>query len=210
MINVIAGVNGAGKSSVAGSHYRSQGNDYYNPDEIAAEFMAQDSQLTKSEANGRAWAQGRQILLKSIEDRTDYTFETTLGGNTICQDLHTAIDRGCDVRIWYCGLASPELHIQRVAERVAKHGHDIPSDKIRERYIKSIHNAMGLIPRCKIFKAFDNSAPLTAGHPQPILLFSLADGLFDQEPISNMPLWAKPLAKVAIERVSPYRQVKNP
>ena len=37
-INVLAGVNGSGKSSVAGATIRSAGGDYYNPDEAAAGF----------------------------------------------------------------------------------------------------------------------------------------------------------------------------
>ena len=35
-IYVLAGVNGAGKSSIGGAAFRQSGGDYYNPDEVAA------------------------------------------------------------------------------------------------------------------------------------------------------------------------------
>src|SRR5258708_7618013 len=39
-IRVLAGVNGAGKSSIVGATIRDKGGEYYNPDEAAREIMA--------------------------------------------------------------------------------------------------------------------------------------------------------------------------
>ena len=39
IITVLAGVNGAGKSSVAGNYIRQTGGDYYNPDEATREIL---------------------------------------------------------------------------------------------------------------------------------------------------------------------------
>ena len=51
-----------------------------------------------------------------------------------------------DVAIWFCGLHSVELHMQRVAARVSRGGHDIPADKIRARYDSSRENLLALLP----------------------------------------------------------------
>ena len=201
MITVIAGVNGAGKSSIAGARLRSTGGDYFNPDEVARSLMDATSTLSLTEANATAWRMGFDQLSRAIDEQQDYTIETTLGGNSICQLLHDAIDRNQDVRIFFCGLASPELHIKRVAARVAKGGHDIPSAKIRERWIGTIHNLLGLIPRCAAVIVYDNSAPADNGGPHPVCLFSLQGGNFNRLPVEPMPEWAKPLASAAIKRV---------
>lgn len=205
MITVIAGVNGAGKSSVVGSWIRAGGGAYFNPDEITRALMEKNQNLTLNEANGQAWKMGFDALQRAIEQDRDYTFETTLGGNSICKLLHAALDKAIGVRILFCGLAAPELHIKRVAARVGKGGHDIPEEKIRQRWSSSIHNLMILISRCSAVMVYDNSAEMINGVlPAPILLFSLSGDEFRSPPIADMPEWAKPLAAAAIKRHLSY------
>ena len=125
----------------------------------------------------------------------------SLGGNSITNKLHEAIERGRQVSILYCGLASVELHIERVAARVQRGGHHIPVEKIHQRYETSISNLVALIPVCQQLLVFDNSAPLRDGKPSPIKLFHLVEDRFAQIPIPDMPEWAKPLAGSALKRV---------
>src|SRR3981081_4345306 len=82
-LHVLAGVNGAGKSSIGGASLRSFGGEYYNPDEAARALMAANPALSQVEANGAAWHQGRRLLERAIAERFEYAFETTLGANTI-------------------------------------------------------------------------------------------------------------------------------
>ena len=205
MITVLAGVNGAGKSTIMGAYVRNRGGEYFNPDEVARSLIKNNSSLTQNEANSQAWKMGYQQLLNAIEADHDYTFETTLGGNSICKSLHEAIDKGREVQIIYCMLNSPELHIQRVIERVSKGGHDIPHAKIHERWKNSIHNVMGLIPRVTQISVYDNSSPLVNNKPEPIKIFSLdGDQLtlhFEQKELDDIPEWVKPLIGIANRRV---------
>lgn len=201
MITVIAGVNGAGKSSIAGAYLRHRGGDYFNPDEVARQLMVNNTNLSVEEANSQAWHMGFSQLNRAINEAQNYTFETILGGTSICQTLHEAINQGQEVRFLYCGLNSVELHIQRVAERVANGGHVIPEDKIRQRWTNSIHNMMGLIPLCSSVRVFDNSIPKDNDGPKPVCLFSFKGNVFDIEPIESMPDWARPLASEAIKKI---------
>ena len=66
MITVIAGVNGAGKSSIAGASIRKKGGEYFNPDEVARDLMAEDSTLSQYDANAKAWTMGYEQLVKAI------------------------------------------------------------------------------------------------------------------------------------------------
>ncbi len=200
MITVIAGVNGAGKSSIVGAYIRDNGGEYFNPDEVARSLIADNPSISSDEASAEAWKTGFAQLLQAIENDADYTFETTLGGNSIASELHRVIDLGRQVRIFYCGLSSPELHIERVAARVVRGGHDIPSEKIYERWKNSVLNLIGLIPGCYALRVFDNSAPSDENGPNPLCLFSLSNGEFDSDPLHDMPEWAKPLAGAALKR----------
>lgn len=110
MILVIGGINGAGKSSVAGRALRETGKGYFNPDE-ATRLIQQEFGCSTDEANSRAWLEGKQRLEAAIRDCTDFAFESTLGANTIPRLLKEAAEAGFRVVVWFVGLSSPEQHL---------------------------------------------------------------------------------------------------
>src|SRR5437899_739836 len=178
-IYVLAGTNGAGKSSVAGAMIRQSGADYFNPDEATARILAANPGISIADANSAAWHQGKRLLERAIAERLDSAFETTLGGHTISALLQQASAAGIEVRMWFVGLSSPELHIARVRARVARGGHDIPENKIRERYDRSRIHLVELMPRLTELRVYDNSFetdPHAGRAPQPILILHLAKG----------------------------------
>jgi predicted ABC-type ATPase len=158
--------------------------------------------MTLEQANGKAWEEGKRLLERAIEQKLNWAFETTLGGNTIAALLRRAAETGLDVRVWYAGLSSPELHIARVRARVAKGGHDIPESKIRERYDLSRANLIDLLPWLTSLRLYDNSEqgdPATEG-PKPKLILSLDEGrIVPVLPMSEVPRWAKPIVTAALE-----------
>ena len=135
-IHVLAGVNGAGKSSIGGATVRHYGGEYFNPDEVARAIREKDPALTQAAVNSVAWRQGASLLNRAIEERLEFTFETTLGGNTITSLLTKAAAQGIEVHVWYVGLVSPELHIERVQARVSRGGHDIPAYWAHRRWLR--------------------------------------------------------------------------
>lgn len=198
MIHVLAGVNGAGKSSIAGSAIRAAGQEWYNPDEFARVMREQYPHEPLGEINSAVWHEGHRRLLAAIRDNTDFTFETTLGGHTITNTLLDAIAAGVSVNVWYCGLASPELHMERVATRVARGGHDIPEELIRSRYKSSMRNLCRLAPGLYQLAVCDNSKPLNdEGLPSIRRLLHIVNGEI-QELDRDMPDWAKPIAAVTL------------
>ena len=202
MITVLAGVNGAGKSSIGGSKLHAEGLEWYNPDEVARALHAQYPNRLLDEINSQVWHEGLSRLKEAIRDNTDFAFETTLGGNTITRTLLQAVASGIRVNIWYCGLETPELHIERVKARVARGGHDIPENKIRTRYQTSMQNLCLLANGVHQVSVYDNSQPL--GHDMKPNLRLLLQ--FESDDIKgldqNMPEWAKPVAAVCLQRTS--------
>ena len=203
-IYVIAGVNGAGKSSIGGAAFRNSGvADYYNPDEEAREIRNAHPGLSLTDANAAAWQKGRALLERAIRERLSFAFETTLGGNTIPRLLGEAAKSGIDVLIWYVGLKSPEMHVQRVAARVRRGGHPIPEEAIRRRYEWSRLNLIQLMPILSALRVYDNSEPAepeAGGTPTPRLVLHLAAGrILGPENLSETPDWAKPIVAAALQ-----------
>jgi len=201
-IVVLAGTNGAGKSSIGGSAIRSGGGAYFNPDESARAIRLANPALSVSEANSRAWREGVRLLERAIAERLDFTFETTLGGATITALLQRAIESGIEVTVWYVGLATPELHIERVRERVRRGGHDIPETDIRRRYDQSRLNLIRLLPGLAELQVYDNSRagnPAAGLAPSPSLVLRMRRGkLAERLDLSRVPEWAKPIAAMAL------------
>jgi predicted ABC-type ATPase len=203
-ITVIAGVNGAGKSSVAGEALRQRGGEYFNPDEATKEFLAVSPSMSNDEANTRAWAEGRRRLEEATRDRLDYAFETTLGGSTITALLFEALDQGLEVAVFFVGLASVELHLARIASRVAAGGHAIDESKVRERFVSSIKNLVRLAPYVTELLVFDNSTdadPKTGHRPEPQeVLYATAGELKRSMELTACPDWVKPVLAVLVRR----------
>jgi predicted ABC-type ATPase len=200
-IYVLAGTNGAGKSSIGGAVIRSMGADYFNPDEATRRIQSVSPQLSEREANIAAWHQGKRLLEKAIATRLTFAFETTLGGETMPALLRQAVAKGIEVRVWYVGLATPELHLARVQTRVARGGHDIPESKIRERFERSRVNLIRLLPHLTELRVFDNSVdadPASGKMPEPLLVLHMVNGaiafICD---LPQVPGWAKPIVAAA-------------
>lgn len=204
---VLAGVNGAGKSSIGGARIRDLGAAYYNPDEAARRIRGANRRLTPREANGLAWNEGRRLLERAIAERKDFAFESTLGASTIPRLLAEAADGGAEIWVWFVGLDSAERHLARVRARVASGGHDIPEDDIRRRWDASRQNLVALMPRLARLWVYDNSHeadPRRGKAPRPRLLLEMrgrrivAPGDF-----SATPAWAKPLVARARQLQAP-------
>lgn len=202
-IYVLAGVNGAGKSSIGGAAFRAFGADYYNPDEAARALITASPGLSQTDANGAAWQQGRRLLEQAIADRLQFAFETTLGANTIPNLLARAASQGIEVHLWYVGLSSVELHIERVRARVRKGGHDIPEADIRRRFNHSRLNLIRLLPSLAALRMYDNSAeadPAKGQAPVPILVLQMDHGkIAAPADLRRTPEWAKPIVAAALK-----------
>ena len=199
---VLAGVNGAGKSSIGGHLLERIRLTWFKPDTFARELVAEIG-CAQPEANAAAWQEGMRRLDQAIANGTHYAFETTLGGQTVPAKIKAAT-KTHDVMVWFCGLSSPEQHIARVAARVAVGGHDIPRIKIRERYPASLENLIGLMPHLAHLQVYDNSTEASAGDaiPDPLLVLEMISGKLtkpiDLATLKQTPEWAKPLMEAAL------------
>lgn len=199
---MVAGTNGAGKSSIVGAALSEQHAEYFNPDDAAVRIRAANPGITRTEANSAAWQEGRRLLERAIYERLDFAFETTLGGQTIPSLLQFALEQGIEIRVWFVGLDGVELHIRRVRSRTGRGGHSIPEEAIRQRYDLSRLNLIRLLPKLTELRLFDNSKeadPHAGFIPEPRLLLHFRRGrIVSSCDPSAVPEWAKPIVAEAM------------
>lgn len=210
-IFVLAGCNGAGKSSIGGAALLESGVPFYNPDEAARKIVAANGHLnpppTMGEVNAAAWTEGRTLLERAIDQHLNFAFETTLGGRTMTELLERAAGEGLAVHVWFAGLENVELHIERVRQRVARGGHDIPRAKIVERYDGGRKNLVRLLPQLASVWVYDNSVeadPRQGLTPAPRLLLHCVERKIVaptklRSLLADTPKWAKPIVAAALD-----------
>lgn len=209
VLYVLAGVNGAGKSSIGGHLLECAGMPWFNPDTFARELAA-ESGCDQTAANAQAWTEGMRRLDAAVAQGHSHAFETTLGGNTVAQKILAATQTH-DVLVWFCGLTTPEQHLVRVRARVAAGGHDIPEAKIRERYPRAQMNLISLMPYLAQLQVYDNSTDVAPFEsvPDPVLVLEMECGRLlwpepsDGDSLRNTPAWAKALMEAALALSAP-------
>jgi predicted ABC-type ATPase len=180
---VIAGANGAGKSTTAPSLLRDalQVSEFVNADAIAGGLSAFRPDSVAIPA-GRAMLERMQHLAKA---RADFAFETTLASRSFAPWLARLKRRGYHVHVLFLWLESADLAVDRVAARVRVGGHDVPEETVRRRYERGLRNLFDLyLPLVDSWQMFDNSR---AGRPRLV-----ASGRGERaQRVANSSLWRR-------------------
>ena len=153
---IIAGPNGAGKTTAAYTLMPDLLNttEFVNADEIARGLSPFNVEAVAFEA-GRLMLKRIDYLL---ERGVDFTIETTLSTRSYVLLIRRARSLGYTVNLFFVYLSSPEMAVERVAERVAAGGHHIPEDMIYRRYERALINLFTLyLPIFDFYLLIDNS-----------------------------------------------------
>jgi predicted ABC-type ATPase len=153
---IISGCNGAGKTTASYSVLPKILDclEFVNADEIARGLSPFNPESVAIEA-GRLMLQRIEDLLSKEET---FAIETTLATKSYINLVRRAQAKGYQVNILFFWLRTPELALQRVAERVASGGHNIPEDIVRRRYVAGICNLFHIfIPEVDFWNIYDNS-----------------------------------------------------
>jgi predicted ABC-type ATPase len=101
--------------------------------------------------------------------------------------LRAARKAGYSVILVFIGLEYAELSLARVIQRVAGGGHDVPDDKLRERFPRSLENLRKALPFVDHAYLFDNSSYKNPFRPVAIWKSGKL-----QESFQPIPKWASP------------------
>ena len=156
LLYIRAGCNGAGKTTASMTILPKAllVREFVNADEIAKGLSPFNPEGVAIEA-GRLMLERIDCLLKRGES---FSIETTLATRSYINLVRRAHAEGYQVHLIYFWLKSPELAMQRVAERVAHGGHNIPQDVIVRRYSAGISNLFNLfVNEVDSWMIYDNS-----------------------------------------------------
>ena len=139
---IISGCNGAGKTTASYTVLPEilDCREYVNADEIAKGLSPFNPESVAIEA-GRLMLERIDYLMTA---GASFSIETTLATKSYVNLVRRAHKQGYNVKLLFFWLESPEMAKLRVAERVAKGGHNIPEDVIERRYYAGIRNLFNL------------------------------------------------------------------
>ena len=154
VFTIIAGINGAGKTSL----YRVLGPSdelgvRVNLDELALEY----GDWRDPKAKFHAGKDAVNKINECIENGVSFHLETTLGGS-ILRHVKKAKEHGFYIMLYFVGIDSVKLAIDRVHLRVANGGHGIADEFIIKRFSQLNSNLKKLMPLCDGAKLFDNTS----------------------------------------------------
>ena len=154
-IVALAGPNGAGKTTFFHAHLAPAALRFVNTDVLAHELALEPYVAARA-----ADALRREL----VRQRESFIFETVFSdpvGDKL-SFLKEAAASGYTVVLIYIGIAGPQVSEQRVAMRVSQGGHDVPSEKLKARYSRSLANlkaAVRELPHVLVFTNDDLGAP---------------------------------------------------
>ena len=135
---IIAGCNGAGKTTASLTVLPEilHCNEFVNADMIAYGLSPFNQTSVAVQAGRMMLARIKELM----QETKDFAFETTLATRSYVNLVKQAKEKGYSVTLLYFWLHSPEQAKARVADRVAKGGHNIPLETIERRYYRGIKN----------------------------------------------------------------------
>ena len=178
---IIAGPNGAGKTTYARR---------FLPEELRiAEFVNADliaAGLSPFSTDRAAFEAGRLMLrrLRELAGRgEDFSFETTLSGRAYAPLLREMRAAGYQIRLDFLWIPSLDVTRNRVRQRVAKGGHDIPDEVQLRRFHLGVRNLAELYrPLVQRWRLLENTGE------SPYLVAEEQDGRLS---VADVPLLAR-------------------
>ena len=154
-ILIVAGHNGAGKTTFARDHHglEARGLPYLNADLIAEKLSPAEPALADMQA-------GRQMLTeldRLAGEGRSFTFETTLSGRGYLRRIRRWRNDGYYVTLLFLSLPTDGDAIVRVRRRVSLGGHHVPDDVVSRRYHAGLKNFRDLYaPAVDVWELWDN------------------------------------------------------
>lgn len=124
----------------------------------------------------------RQDLLRRKES---FTFETVMSARAKVDFFCRAREQGFRTYLYYVATEDPEINISRVAHRVAMGKHDVPRDKIIERYHRSLSLLADAVTCADRAYVFDNS------DSDRVWVAEVTDGVELELKTDLVPYWVK-------------------
>lgn len=122
---------------------------------------------------------------KLFESKQSFCLETVMSHSGKIQMLETARAHGYQTYLYFVYTNNVEINVDRVSDRVKKHGHAVEESKIRERYLRSFGNLKAAAEVADKVFLIDNSSI----HFQVMLFVDHLEGRMDVN--TQYPAWIR-------------------
>jgi len=179
---VLAGGNGAGKSTFYQTQLKPLGLPFVNADVIAKQLYPHDAE--KNSYNAAKIAE--KLRLKLISDGQSFCFETVFSHPSKIDFVAHAKAHGYQVILVFIHLNLTSLNQARISQRINEGGHSVPEDKVSSRIPRVLTHIKTTLPLCDEVTILDNSS---IDNPfQPLVLIK-ENTLKIHQP--TLPSWCK-------------------
>ncbi len=151
---VLAGGNGAGKTTFYAQFLEPQGVVFVNADRIAHQLYS-DNSVDLSYAAAKIAARIRDQLLR---DKQSFCFETVFSHPSKIDFIAKAKAAGYEIVLVFIHLDHVALNKARVLQRISEGGHDVPKSKITSRIPRTLGHIKSALPLCDRVELIDNSS----------------------------------------------------
>lgn len=179
---LLAGANGAGKSTFYRLFLQETGIVFINADLIAKQ-IAPD---TPVESSYEAAAIAAKLRSSFLHKGLSFCFETVFSHPSKIDFVAEAKSLGYEIILIYIHLQSKELNLARVAQRVSEGGHSVPEDKVLTRIHRTMVNIRDVLPLVDIARIYDNSSRVT-----PFASVAELRGVQLDRIVDPMPKWTE-------------------
>lgn len=181
IVVALAGPNGAGKSSFFATYLRQSNLPFINADQLS---------LQTGISAYKAAELAEELRRGLVERQDSFIFETVFSDpvGAKLDFLKAAEAKGYTVLLIFVGIDSPESSEERVAIRVSKGGHDVPREKIQQRYVRTMKNLQRAFIEIGNIRVYDNS-----DLDRPYRLVASKDEGREVIVYPPTPAWLKPL-----------------
>ena len=150
---IFAGPNGAGKSTLYQTNI-----DFFDMPRVNLDELVRSIGSWKNPADTmKAGKMAVHLLKQYLNSDQSFNQETTLCGRSIWRNIELAHKNGFYVEVYFVGVESAELAVERINQRVSAGGHGIPEKDVVRRYKESIDSLVRAIACCDEVNIYDNT-----------------------------------------------------
>ena len=150
---VLAGGNGAGKSTFYRTQLAPLGLPFINADILAKELYPQAPEEHSYDAAKLAGEMRFQLL----HEGRSFCFETVFSHPSKIDFVAQAKALGYEIILVFIHLDTVSLNQARVAQRISEGGHNVPNEKVASRIPRLLQNIKKTLPLCDQVRILNNS-----------------------------------------------------
>jgi predicted ABC-type ATPase len=101
------------------------------------------------------------LRYKMIQSDSSFSFESVFSHDSKIKEIEIAKKADFKIYFYFIATSDPLINYQRIKNRVETGGHDVPSEKIKDRYYRTMNNLYNAFKLSDRAYLFDNTSEKT-------------------------------------------------